>query len=177
MSAPARTTAARPAPRGKSPAGKARMAPAARVAVQYAVARKGLPSPATVRRLAALAAERAFEAGVRFVGTREGRTLNALYRGKEYATNVLTFVYDEGGRLTGDVVLCVPVLRREAKSQGKALAAHCAHLLLHGFLHLQGHDHVREREAARMERREAELLASLGYPDPYADERRFRSRH
>jgi probable rRNA maturation factor len=113
---------------------------------------------------------------VRFVGRREGRHLNAIYRRRDYATNVLTFVYDGDDKnvrlptqpLTGDIVLCVPVLRTEATAQGKALIAHCAHLLIHGFLHLQGLDHQRRDEAARMERRETTLLAALGYPDPYA---------
>ena len=139
-----------------------------RTSVQYAVARRGLPPAAAVRRIAGLAAERAFAATVRFVGAREGRTLNALFRGKDYATNVLTFVYDDAGELTGDLVLCVPVLRREAKSQGKSVIAHCTHLLVHGLLHLQGYDHERAADAARMERREVALLATLGFANPYA---------
>jgi probable rRNA maturation factor len=147
---------------------RARAVPAPCILVQYAVARRGLPAATRVRRIAALAAERAFAATVRFAGTRESRTLNALYRGKDHATNVLTFVYDDGGGLTGDLVLCVPVLRREAKSQGKSVIAHCTHLLVHGFLHLQGHDHERDADAARMERREIALLAALGFANPYA---------
>jgi probable rRNA maturation factor len=145
-----------------------RVAEALRTSVQYAVARRGLPSAAAVRRIAALTAERAFAATVRFVGAREGRTLNALFRGKDYPTNVLTFVYDDDGGLTGDLVLCVPVLRREAKSQGKSVIAHCTHLLVHGLLHLQGYDHERAADAARMQRREVALLATLGFANPYA---------
>ena len=141
---------------------------AVRTRVQYGVARRGLPAPAAVRRIAALAAERAYAATVRFVGAREGRTLNALFRGKDYPTNVLTFVYDDDGGLTGDLVQCVQVLRREAKSQGKSVIAHCTHLLVHGFLHLQGYDHERAADADRMERREVALLAALGFADPYA---------
>ncbi len=122
---------------------------------------------ATVRRWAQAALERDAVVTVRFVGTREGHTLNAMFRGKDYATNVLTFVYDDAKPLEGDLVLCVPVARREAARQGKTLRAHCAHLVVHGVLHLQGYDHDRDRAATRMERRESALLAALGYPDPY----------
>ena len=139
--------------------------------VQYAVARKGLPVPATLRRWAAAALERDVRATLRFVGAAEGRTLNAVYRGKDHATNVLTFVYDDTVPLAGDIVLCVPVLRREARSGGKTLRAHCAHLVVHGMLHLQGHDHLKPREAVRMEARESAILAGLGYADPYASNR------
>jgi probable rRNA maturation factor len=137
------------------------------VVVQYALARSGLPAAPTVRRWVHAAAARALMLTVRFVGAREGRALNLRYRAKDYATNVLTFVYDDGELLTGDLVLCAPVLRREARAQGKSVTAHCAHLLVHGVLHLQGYDHDRAPAALRMERREAELLAALGYPDPY----------
>jgi probable rRNA maturation factor len=135
--------------------------------VQYAGARTGLPAAATLRRWATAAVERDVRVTLRFVGLVEGRTLNALYRGKEYATNVLTFVYDDAVPLAGDIVLCVPVLRREARAGGRTLRAHCAHLVVHGMLHLQGHDHATPREAARMEARETALLASLGYADPW----------
>jgi probable rRNA maturation factor len=82
---------------------------------------------------------------------------------------VLTFVYDDVVPPAGDLVLCVPVLKREARAQGKTVRAHCAHLIIHGMLHLQGYDHERGADAARMEAREVALLAGLGYPDPYAD--------
>ena len=108
---------------------------------------------------------------MRFVGTREGQTLNALYRGKDYATNVLAFVYDEQNPLTGDIVLCAPVLRREAKAQAKLLANHCAHLVVHGMLHLQGYEHDTVRAARAMEARETAILDRLGVPDPYAEDR------
>jgi probable rRNA maturation factor len=150
------------------PRRRARAAHRLALDVQYAVARDGLPAEASVRRWAAAALERDVRATVRFVGLAEGRTLNALYRGKEYATNVLTFVYDDAVPLAGDIVLCVPVLRREARAGGRTLRAHCAHLVVHGMLHLQGHDHATPREAARMETRETALLAALGYADPYA---------
>ncbi len=157
-------------PRDDARRGRARARPAPRLAltVQYAVAKSGLPAPATLRRWAVSALERDVRATLRFVGLAEGRTLNALYRGKEYATNVLTFVYDDAVPLAGDIVLCAPVLRREARAGGKTLRAHCAHLVVHGMLHLQGHDHASPREAARMESRETALLAALGYADPYA---------
>ena len=163
-----RTSATPRADAGRGRAGARRSAPRLALTVQYAVARTGLPVPATLRRWAAAALEGDVRATLRFVGLDEGRTLNAIYRGKEYATNVLTFVYDDAVPLAGDIVLCVPVLRREARAGGKTLRAHCAHLVVHGMLHLQGHDHASPREAGRMEARETALLASLGYADPYA---------
>ena len=138
------------------------------LAVQYAVGRTGLPAAASLRRWASVALERDVSATLRFVGLAEGRTLNAIYRGKDHATNVLTFVYDDAVPLAGDVVLCVPVLRREAKDSGRTLRAHCAHLVVHGMLHLQGHDHASPREARAMESRETAILAHLGIADPYA---------
>ena len=138
------------------------------VAVQYAIASTTLPPPAALRRWARAAAERDATVTLRFVGQREGRTLNALYRGKDHATNVLAFAYDRGARVEGDVVLCAPVLRAEARAQDKSLADHCAHLVVHGMLHLQGHDHDTGRAARAMEARETAILAALGVPDPYA---------
>lgn len=105
---------------------------------------------------------------VRFVAQTEGRRLNREFRGKDYATNVLSFPYS-AKPLTGDLVICAPVVASEAKAQGKPVAAHYAHLLIHGLLHLQGYDHERgEREARRMERRECIILARFGFGDPYA---------
>jgi len=127
-----------------------------------------LPRRRTLRRWAGAAAEHRLAVTLRFVGAREGRALNARYRGRDYATNVLTFVYDDVVPRTGDIVVCVPVVTREARAQGKALRAHLAHLIVHGMLHLQGYDHERGADAARMEARETELLARLGYRDPYA---------
>ena len=170
-------TPSRASPRPRSPpprrargggGGGAGHAIAATSRVQYAVARAGLPAAVTVRRCVRAAAERDVAVTVRFVGAREARALNARFRGKDHATNVLTFVYDDGGLLTGDLVLCAPVLRREARAQGKSVIAHSAHLLVHGMLHLQGYDHDRDADARRMERREVELLAALGHPDPYS---------
>ena len=104
---------------------------------------------------------------VRVVGKREGRALNHRYRGRDYATNVLTFAYPDETVLAGDIALCAPVIAREARDQGKALEAHYAHLLVHGLLHLQGLDHLGERDAERMEAREVAILKRLGYSDPY----------
>ena len=106
---------------------------------------------------------------LRFVDGREGRALNRRYRGRDYATNVLTFVYDGGASLLGDIVLCAPVVRNEARAQRKTLRAHYAHLVVHGMLHLQGYDHERDDDAASMEAREVALLRDLGFGDPYAD--------
>jgi probable rRNA maturation factor len=106
---------------------------------------------------------------VRIVGAAEARRLNRRYRGRDHATNVLAFPYASSRRaVQGDIVLCAPVIAREALAQGKTLEAHFAHLTVHGLLHLQGHDHSGRREAARMEALEKKLLAKLGYPDPYA---------
>jgi probable rRNA maturation factor len=149
--------------------------PSLTLVVQYAVAADGLPARATLRRWARAALECDAQVTLRFVGAAEGRRLNAAYRGRDYATNVLTFVYDDEGcasGLAGDIVLCVPVLRREARAQGIALRAHCVHLVIHGMLHLQGYDHERDPDATRMEAREALLLRSLGYADPYRSAQR-----
>lgn len=113
----------------------------------------------------------------RFVDTEEGQTLNRDYRGKDYATNVLTFTFDDdmpaipGLPLMGDIVLCTPVVEREAAEQGIALEAHYCHLVIHGVLHLQGFDHLEEQEAETMEALEAQIVISLGYDDPYRTER------
>jgi probable rRNA maturation factor len=137
------------------------------LAVQFEVAADALPRPATLGRWVDAAVERDLDVTLRFVGTREARRLNARFRGRDYATNVLTFVYDDVVPPAGDLVLCVPVLKREARAQGKTVRAHCAHLIIHGMLHLQGYDHERRVDATRMEARETALLAALGYPDPY----------
>lgn len=160
-----------PAARAGEPAGRAaaRRPAAGALVVQYATARRGLPHRRSLDRWLQAALERPAELTVRFVAAREGRALNARFRQRDYATNVLTFVYTDGDPLAGDIVLCAPVVAREALAQGKPLAAHYAHLVIHGALHLQGYDHERSRDAARMESRERAILASLGYPDPYQD--------
>ena len=137
------------------------------LSVQYAVAPGKLPAVAALRRWARAAVEHDATVTLRFVGKREGQALNALYRGKQYATNVLAFLYETVTRIEGDVVLCAPVLRHEAKVQRKTLADHCAHLVVHAMLHLQGYDHDNGRAARKMEARETAILAGLGVPDPY----------
>ena len=149
------------------------------LSVQYACNREGVPCRADFRRWLRAAEPGAARITVRLVDEDEGRELNRDYRGKDYATNVLTFAYDEGEDmplpeglpLMGDLVLCRQVVEREAAEQGKALDAHYAHLSVHGMLHLQGFDHMEDAEAEEMEAREREILAGLGYSDPYAGER------
>ena len=139
----------------------------ARVEVQRASRASHIPSDAQVRRWARAALARAAAITVRYVAEAEGRRLNREFRGGNHATNVLSFGY--GTRpLAGDIVICAPVVAREARSQGKPVAAHHAHLLVHGLLHLQGFDHQRGRDARRMEARERAILARLGFRDPYA---------
>ena len=105
---------------------------------------------------------------VRIVGEEEGRALNREYRKKDYATNVLTFDYVQEPEIEADLVLCAPVVEREAREQKIDVAAHYAHLLVHGALHAQGYDHEVDDEAACMEARETAVLAGLGFDDPYA---------
>ena len=173
---------ARPHPAG-SAAGKRRKQPRApgrelprlTLSVQFGIATTGVPARSTLRRWAVAALERDARVTLRFVGEAEGRRLNQRFRGKGRATNVLTFVYDgdvhdapRDAPLAGDIVICVPVVRREAEAAGRPLRAHFAHLVVHGILHLQGYDHQRDRDAATMERRETALLRRFRYRDPYA---------
>jgi probable rRNA maturation factor len=146
--------------------------PAARIALQLACAAPGLPGARRLWALARAAAAGAAEITLRVVGAREGRRLNREFRARDHATNVLAFDYALPARgrrhtLHGDVVLCHPVIAREARAQGKTLADHYAHLVVHGVLHLRGFDHGRAAEAARMERREARILARFGIANPY----------
>ena len=107
------------------------------------------------------------EVTIRLVDADEGQTLNNDYRGKDYATNVLSFPYDTEPVVMGDLVICPSVVTREAAEQNKPLAAHYAHLTVHGMLHLQGWDHENDDDAQAMENEEKEILAAMGYPDPY----------
>jgi len=137
------------------------------LAVQSTLDAADVPSRAELRRIAQCALDRDASVTMRFVDGRESRALNRRYRGRDRATNVLTFVYDDGVSLAGDIVLCVPVVVREARVQRKTLRAHYAHLVIHGMLHLQGYDHARDDDAARMEAREVALMRALGFEDPY----------
>ena len=144
------------------------------VAVSYATDRKGVPASASFRRWVAAALDghrRDAELSIRIVGEDEGRALNRDYRGKDYATNVLSFPAElpEGVALPllGDLVVCAPVVAREAAAQGKALNDHYAHLTVHGTLHLLGWDHETDADAEAMEARERRILAGLGVADPY----------
>jgi probable rRNA maturation factor len=136
--------------------------------VQYPGGRDAAPTRPQIRRWVRAACGIPAEVTVRCVDAEEGQALNRDYRGKDYATNVLSFPYESGTILIGDLVLCLPVLEREAQEQGKPLEAHSAHLIVHGMLHLQGYDHeTGHDDAAHMEAMEREILANLGYPDPY----------
>ncbi len=136
--------------------------------MQYACDDDALPARAQVRRWAQAALERSAQVTIRFVAADEGRELNRSYRSKDYATNVLSFVYEDLP-VVGDLVICQPVVRREAQEQGKPLKAHLAHMVVHGLLHLQGYDHeTGPRDAEIMEQREREILARFRLPDPYS---------
>ena len=127
--------------------------------MQFAVPRSVLPAPRLLRRWASAAAPKGLQLTLRVVGALEGRNLNKRFRKKNRATNVLSFSY---GKAAGDIVLCHPVVAREAREQGKSVAAHYAHLVVHGVLHLRGYAHGK-----RMEAREIRLLRGFGFADPY----------
>ena len=146
---------------------RVRRNPRLALSVQYAVASRGVPTRAQVRKWARAALDRDATITVRIVGQAEARVLNRNYRGKDYATNVLTFVMRETPPYEGDLVVCAPVVAREARAQRKEVAAHYAHLIVHGVLHLQGYDHEREVDAQVMEERETQVVTELGYPAPY----------
>ena len=148
------------------------------VTVTYAVPRTGVPSAVSFRKWVAAALHsriREADLAVRIVGTKEARALNRHYRGKDYATNVLSFPAElpeglpDGVKLPllGDLVICAPVVAREAKEQKKSVTDHYAHLTVHGALHLLGWDHENEADAICMEQLEREILSSLGIEDPY----------
>ena len=141
------------------------------MAVQYASEAGDLPTAAQFRKWAKQALRTDAEIALRVVDEDEGRMLNREYRGKDYATNVLTFPLAEEPLLMGDIVLCAPVVAREAEAQQKPLLAHYAHLTVHGVLHLQGYDHETEAEAVQMESMETEIITKMGYADPYLSEK------
>jgi probable rRNA maturation factor len=142
------------------------------MSVQYACKAEYLPARSTFRRWAHAALQNPAEVTLRIVDEVEGRQLNHQFRGKNHATNVLTFTYstgdfNNGAPISGDIVLCAPVVELEARRQGKTLRAHYAHLVVHGILHLQGYEHETNRQAVIMETQEAAILAKLGYGNPY----------
>lgn len=139
------------------------------LSLQFADAthRAQLPRHKVIRWIRA-ALESPAEITVRIVDAEEGQALNRDFRGKNYATNVLTFDYARAPVVSADLVLCAPVVAREAVEQGKPIEAHYAHLLVHGTLHAQGFDHETARDAKVMEARERQILAALGFDDPYA---------
>ena len=145
------------------------------LSVQFATEAADLPSRVQIRRWVAAALEHPAEITVRIVDAEEAQALNQDYRDKTYVPNVLTFEYgeighDESGRgvLGGDVVICAPVVEREAREQGKPLQNHYAHMTVHGVLHLQGYDHIEPAEADIMESREAVILKRFRIPNPYS---------
>ena len=138
------------------------------LSVQYACKDPALPSRPLIRRWVRASVDGAAEVTVRFVEAEEGRLLNRNYRGKDAPTNVLSFAYGTTPALAGDLVICLPVVLREAQEQGKSAEAHFAHLIVHGMLHLCGYEHeTGAADAERMEAKEQEILARLGYPNPY----------
>jgi len=150
------------------------MSPRLSLSVQSAPGAGDVPvSRARLRRWVQAALQSDASITLRFVGSREARSLNRAYRDKDYATNVLTFVYPAQERQTepparvADVVICLPVVAREARSQGKPVDHHLAHLVIHGVLHAQGFEHDDDVEAQAMESLEAALLRRFRIPDPY----------
>lgn len=139
------------------------------LAVQYASSAQALPTRSQWRRWFSAALQRDVRVALRIVDETEGRELNKAYRGRDYATNVLTFVYDDTEPLSGDVVICAPVVEREAASQAGGLQAHYAHMAIHAALHLQGYDHENDADAAGMEALETALMVRLRYADPYCE--------
>jgi probable rRNA maturation factor len=149
------------------------------VEVQLASGSAGLPAPAELVRWASAALKpeaQSLDLTIRIVDQDEGIALNRDYRGGDDATNVLSFAFDSPPGvevpLLGDVVICAPVITREANEQGKSSNAHFAHMVVHGVLHLQGYDHQCDADAQRMESREAQVLGGLGFADPYFGEER-----
>ncbi|MGZ5073547.1 MAG: rRNA maturation RNase YbeY [Usitatibacter sp.] len=148
-------------------ASSSRGRPGPHLTIQRASRAAHIPADATLRKWARAALPPSAEVTVRYVAETEGRRLNRAYRHRDYATNVLSFPYAEKP-LTGDIVICAPVVVREAKAQDKEVEAHHAHLLVHGILHLRGFDHEAGGAAASaMERLERSILARLGFADPY----------
>lgn len=142
------------------------------MSVQYATeSNNSVPSEKQFRKWARTTLRVDTEATLRIVDEEEGRALNRDYRGKDYATNVLTFPLTEDPWLIGDIILCAPVVEKEAQEQGISLEAHYAHLTVHGILHMHGYDHEEEAQAELMESIESFIMVQLGYADPYLSEK------
>lgn len=141
--------------------------PALSLSIQYASNAIDLPSRNQLRKWVKATLRVETEATIRIVDESEARELNNTYRGKDYATNVLTFPLTEEPHLMGDIIICAPIVIKEAREQNKSTEAHFAHLTVHGTLHLHGYDHVSDEQAGLMESIEVTILTKLGYPDPY----------
>ena len=155
----------------ESEAAVAGKTPKLKLEIQYATKDPHAPSRPEFRKWIRSALKQDAEMVLRVVDATEGRDLNRNFRGRDYATNVLTFVYDNIDHpqsLAGDIVLCAPIIESEASQQHKTLTAHYAHLTVHGVLHLQGYDHETDVDAAEMERLETHIVEKLGYKDPYS---------
>jgi probable rRNA maturation factor len=137
--------------------------------VQFASDLKNLPSLAQFKHWARKALRTDAQIALRITDEEEARAFNREYRGKDYATNVLTFPLREAPFIIADILICAPVVAREAAEQGKSLEAHFAHLTVHGLLHAHGYDHEKEAPAALMESIESQIMTSLGYPNPYTE--------
>mgnify|MGYP000278803622 FL=1 len=137
--------------------------------IQIASEMAGIPSPAQFKKWARKALRVNSEITLRIVDEEEGRMLNLEYRGKDYATNVLTFPLMEEPFIIADIVICAPVVAKEAQAQHKTLEAHFAHLMVHGILHAHGYDHEVPEQAELMESVETQTLTNLGYANPYKD--------
>jgi len=141
--------------------------PQIKLSLQNASVAAQIPTKAQFKKWAKAALRVDTEVTIRIVDEAEGRALNSAYRGKDYATNVLTFPITEEPHLMGDIVLCAPIVAAEAAAQNKSLEAHYAHLTVHGILHLHGYDHQIDEQAALMESIEVTTLLQLGYANPY----------
>ena len=137
------------------------------LSVQYASSGDNLPTRSQFRRWVRAALQRDVQIVLRIVDEKEGRALNKNFSGKDYATNVLTFVHDSNDLLHGDLAICAPVVEKEAREQHKELHAHYAHLTIHATLHLQGYDHQDQDQAVAMELSETAIMQKLGYANPY----------
>ena len=137
------------------------------ISIQIASQLANTPTNAQFKKWAKAALRVDTEVTIRIVDEAEGLALNLAYRGKDYATNVLTFPLIETPHLMGDIVICAPIVAKEASEQHKILEAHFAHLTVHGMLHLCGFDHETEAQAELMEAIEIQILAKLGYANPY----------